>query len=310
MTPMSYYNRIKEKRFSDSEVVHFYIDNREAAPPSTFIREVGDFVAHRDRDKGHSLEVTLSAFSQLAFFQTYQSTKPKRQLDPIGPCPWWLKSYFEAKLKLTKDRDLKRKLGFTKKEVTRKISSWFPTKDRFPEAIEALSVFEFFDIAQYFSSSIVGVSAFSLKGVKSELSNALGKYGISKTDLDDFIVATAVMLHGRTITINHGVSAKVQMCVNKRRHVSEVIIDEETGRVLRHGARYLADGSLGLHVSTSGSELDGLVGVGFEFLDTEVDTEKYFDRSLVVSDAPFGDKLDLSKTFDFESARVPMVRAV
>lgn len=301
---MSYLSRIRAGKYSDSDVVAFYIDKRFECGP--FIREVGDFIAHRLRDKGDSFNVILGAYSQLAFWQRYQS-KSGRLIEPIGECEWWLKPYFMWKVNLYTAAELKKNLGAPKEELRKKIDSWFPSRERFPTRIEALKPFEFLDVANFFSSSMFNRPAFSKSAVTKELRLYFQKMEIPFECCDDFLIATLVVLNGREFDFSNGVTGTLELKVSKMRHTR--VTGGDPG-LLKHGgfmAIFHPDGPLELFASTKSPRDSGLVDVGLLILDTEIDTARYFNRELVDYDQPARPLLKLDRALKFESFQSPPV---
>ena len=94
---MPWRKRISADDYTDSDIGMFYVHCRENKNSGAFIQEVGDFVAHNQRDKGVAFDQSIYLYSQIAFFVTYQRDENK-QLNVVGDCPWWLRSYFVRKL--------------------------------------------------------------------------------------------------------------------------------------------------------------------------------------------------------------------
>lgn len=301
---MSYLNRLNAGKYRETDVAQFYIEQRYDHGP--FIREVGDFVAHRKRDKGMCFSATAYAYSQVAFFQRYQGNE-KRDLMPIGECEWWLKPYFMGKLNNHPPHLFKKELKLSKKEIKEKVLSWFPDGEQFPTRIEALNPFEFWDIANCFCKRIHMPAAFEKRKVVQEVKSAFSRLGIKSVNIDDFIVATAIVLGGREVELANGVTARISICVNKTRHIKLPGLDPELEKSGGYRVIMLPDGPLEINVATKTPKSHDLVDVGLTLLETEVDTEPYFDRTLVRVDKHKIPRLELDCPLSFDTETSPQV---
>lgn len=300
---MSYLDRIRLGNFRESDVEVFYVTHRSDF--GSFVREVGDFVAHPRRDQGATFLAATSVFSQVAFFQTYQTDKNPAQLNPFGACPWWFKSYLLAKVNMAKPAVLRKMFKSSPKDIRRKVKSWFPDDEQFPIKIEALQPYDLFDLVQFFSGSLEIRAAFEAKDVRIELLRTFRTLSIPKPVLHDFLIATSIILNGKEVEIYKGVRTNLSLVVSKPRFTP---IGEPNEHGARHGISHL-DGPLEITMSVNGTN-DGfrkLVGVGSSFLDTEIDTEPYFDRSFSAKDDYGRNWLDLKLAKQFDSAAVPKV---
>ncbi len=161
----------------------------------------------------------------------------------------------------------------------------------------------------FFSRLIGGPAAFTAEHAKKELRGAFRTFGIPIEIVDDFMIATAVVLNGLIVELAHGVTAKISIHVSKTRHTR---VEGGDLNLLKHGG-YLAihhpDGPLEISIATISPKEHGLVDIGITLLDTEVDTEPYFDRSLVELEHPSILRLKLERELQFEASRKPQVSA-
>ena len=301
---MNYLSRIRAGKFSESDVLAFYIDKRFDCGP--FIREVGDFVAHRVRTQGESFNVILGAYAQFAFFQRYQGTN-KISIEPIGECDWWLKPFFMRKLQISSPRELQKVFRIRKDELKKQVESWFPKNESFPTRVVALNPFDFFDLAAFFSRELNFQAAFVRTDVTRELADQFKKLGIPSRYCDDFLVSTAVILNGREFDFSNGVGGTLALNVSKQRQTKVPGGDDE---LLKHGGFFATihpDGPLELFVSTRTPKQHGLVDIGFMLLDTEIDTERYFSRDLVECEQHGPPRLNLNRLLKYESTDIPRV---
>lgn len=300
-------HRIKQSRYTDSDVLALYMKYREKKI-GPFFQEVGDFIAHEKRTRGPTLEATAFLFSQFAFFQMYQSTK-KIPLNPYGPCEWWLKTYLLGKLWDSNKREVFKETGLSIKQARMEISGWFPSNDPYPTEIRCANLPVLFGLIQLFSRYIKSVDVFSVKKINYEISKVFQIEGIPQTEIPHFIVATAVLLAGRSCEIVPGFQAQLILSVDRPRTIELLDIPVPPGATFKY-VRHVPDGSLSVSVKTLNHRSDGLVNLGFTLMNTEVDTENYFDRSLVKTDQYGNARLDLNLPLAFERSAYPMVYPV
>lgn len=288
-------------RYTDADVLALYMKYRESGI-GPFVREVGDFIAHAKRDRGATLDKTTFMFSQLAFFQQYQG-KNKKPLDFFGDCPWWLKRWLVGNIEIEPQSILKSITGLKKDELKKEVATWFEGNQAYPTEITCKNPRLFFDLATRFSGRIIGQDVFSAASARREISTVLKQEDIPQTEVEPIIVATTVLLQGKTTEIVKGFSARIQLSNAPRRSsVITNIVFQKNPHAQR--VRILPDGNLKISVITQNNTDDGLVPIGLDFLDAGIDTEKYFCRSLIEIDAYGFPKLNLATNIALIDKRV------
>lgn len=290
--------RIKKNAYTDADVLAIYMKYRESGI-GPFTREVGDFIAHTKRDRGATLETTAYMFSQLAFFQTYQSDK-KQPLEPKGKCGWWLRHYLMTKIKGAKEEDINKAVKLTKKQAKNAIKSWFPDKLAYPTEIKCNDPNTLYALASLFCRVLEGKNVFDIGQARSELFRIFDAEGIDRSEFDRFIVGTAVLLKDKSVEIVPGFTAKVELRIGTLRH--KAVDHEDKSSDIKY-VIILPDGDLKIGVVTNNNTGDGLVSVALDFLDTGIDTEKYFSRSLVDLNEHRMMQLRLSGSLSFDTTR-------
>ncbi len=275
---MSSAERVRKGSYTEADVLALYMKYRESGL-GPFTREVGDFIAHAKRNRGATLDTTAYVFSQMAFFQTYQSDR-KKPLEAKGPCGWWLRHYLLAKTKEATETEIQRAIGLTKKQVKNAIKSWFHGDSVYPTSIKCNDPELLYKIAQMFARMIRVRSVFELGDVKAELAKMFESEEIDHNEFDRFLIATSVLLRGKSVEIVPGVTAEVKLSIGNARFIP---LDENGIQTADKPTfvRALPDGNLTIIVSTNNQTGDGLIGVGSNLLDTGIDTETYFSRALV-----------------------------
>lgn len=295
--------RFVEKRYSDADVLALYMKYREEGI-GPFVREVGHFIAHAKRDRGATFDRTAFMFAQLAFFQTYQ--KDRVSLDFFGDCAWWLKPWFLGKIESEPMSVLKSISGLGKKSLLKEVATWFEGDPAYPTKLICQNPSLFYELATRFSRAVTGQQVFSASKAKKEVAEMLKREGIPKSELEPVVVATAVLLQGKSAEIVRDFSASVHLS-NHPRRTERISGMEVPPDATWHYARMLPDGNLKISVSTKNDTGDGLVSVGLDFFDTGIDTEKYFCRSLVEVDDHGMPTLNLNTNLAFERNAEKMV---
>ncbi len=296
---MSSADRVKKGRFTEADVLALYMKYREAGI-GPFTREVGDFIAHAKRNRGATLDVTAYMFAQLAFFQTYQSNR-KQPLEPKGACGWWLRHYLLTKIKEAKEDDLQRAVDLTKKQAKNAVKSWFQGESVYPTVIKCGDPQLLYGMAQMFARTIIGKNVFDVAQAKAEITKMFKSEGIEQNEIERFLVGTTVLLRGKSVEIVPGFTANVRLTVGNTRHIPVDENGKETADKEPKFVRLLPDGNLKVAVSTDNQTGDGLVGVALDFLDTGIDTEAYFARSLVTFDEHRIPRLQLDQQLSFDT---------
>lgn len=299
---MSSGRRVQQGNYTEADVLVLYMKYREAGL-GPFTREVGDFIAHAKRNRGATLDVTAYMFSQFAFFQTYQSDK-KKPLEPRGNCGWWLRHYLLTKAKDASEREIREASGLTKKQAKNAIKSWFHRDSVYPTNINCGDPDLLYKLVSLFCQTIEGKNVFDLAQVKSELLNMFQHEGIEEAEVERFLVATAILLKGKSVEIVPGFTASIELSVRNTRYVTVEDYSAEKGYQL---VRPLPDGNLTVDVSTKNKTGDGLVTIALDLLDTQIDTEPYFSRLLVKNDQYGMPKLALDQHLSFDSQVSPHV---
>lgn len=204
------------------------------------------------------------------------------------------------KTKEASEAEIKQAAGITRKQATNAIKSWFPDKSAYPTNIKCNDPQILLQLANHFCQILDGTAVFHLDQVRAELRKIFATEGIDYGEMDRFIVGTATVLHGRAVEIVPGFIAHVAAQVTKRRHIR---IDHPDNNELMYWSHTLPDGDLSIGVHTENNTGDGLVPVALSFLDTNVDTEAYFCRSLVELDQYKQARLRLSGSLTFDTTR-------
>ncbi|WP_421991016.1 hypothetical protein [Qipengyuania sp.] len=200
-----------------------------------------------------------------------------------------------------KESKIRRSIGITKKQPNDAVKSWFPDRSIYPTQIHCSEPSLLYKLATFFSRKIVIEAPFNLSQAKREIASMFKIEGINLTEIDRFLVGTAVLLNGRSVEIVPGVQADLSLDVQNPRTIPQ----DHSGNT---GGDYeivhlLPDGNLSVLASVSNQRGDGLVGVASEFIDTKTDTERFFARSLVIRQDARIPRLDLKRELSFDTSR-------
>lgn len=305
----AFLRRIKSGSFTDADVATFYVTFRDEFGP--FIREVGDYVAHPNREKGKTFEATVTIVSQFACYFAYQNHDLRKRQDIVlhGECPWWMRHYLLSKIDLERPKAIRAKFQVGPRDLKKKVRSWFPDKKQaFPTRIEPENPFEFLDLFLYLKRKTQLHFVFDTSSVLKELMACFKKLGIPRATIDDFLVATGVVLNGNTVTIHGDITAQLLLEVRGRMNTERFAKDKiEAARTGKE-----CDGPLYIAVDINSLEdpekkKGGMLGV---WLETGITTERYFDREISRLDENGYEYLELRQDLEFVSDRAPKVKAL
>lgn len=286
--------RVRGGSYTDSDIITLYLKYREANI-GAFIREVGDFVAHPERDRGVTLEASRYVYAQIAFFQKYQSNKGVA-FEANANCDWWLKDYFYLKIKNMPEKIVRKKLKITRKEALDSVESWFGSKKSFSNRIDCTNYELLNGMLRLFSSVIDVRSPFSLFEIKRQIGAIFSRENIPISEFERFLAGTCVVLAGRSGRIGPGVTATLHLTVKP--DLSKV------GDSYKHGI----DGQLCVNISTRTDDKSlGIVDVGTTFIETNVDSQHYVSRRLIEKDTHGFPRLHLERDLSFETTRNPNI---
>lgn len=200
---MGFLNRIRSGKFTDSDVAVFYIFMRDEGEP--FCREMGNFVAHPHREKpgGSAFDGATGQLAQLAFYKEFEIDGGK--LCEFGTCQWWMKPFILARIDASGVRDLKKEFGKTPSQLKKQVNGWFIGNEKFPTRVEPANPYEYIELVQYLGKAIQFNNVFSFAKVARELKRAFKKFEIPNSVLNDFLVATAVLLNHSRVDFLGGV---------------------------------------------------------------------------------------------------------
>jgi hypothetical protein len=247
-------------------------------------------------------------FSQLAFFQTYQGTN-KKSLEPVGNCGWWLKHYFLSKAEEANEADLIMHASITRKQAKISIKSWFERNSTYPTRINCTIYRDFFNLANLFSRTLQGKNVFDLHSSRAEIKKIFEMEGIGENRIDDFIVGTCVIVSGKSVEIVPGFTASVELRVENKRSIPTGEGGRWPGDPRGWNVIMLPDGDLSVMVTTKNTTDDGLASVALMLLETKIDTEEYFSRSLVGVDKNGLPTLLLDGPLSFDASRTPKIES-
>lgn len=158
-------------------------------------------------------------------------------------------------------------------------------------------------MANLFCGCMVIKLAFKVVQLEKELKKIFNEEGISRDEIARFLVGTVILLVGKSVEIVPGFTATVKLSIEPSAHDVKSKDGAETNYV-----KMSPDGILKVNIITVNNTGDGLVSIALDFLDTEIDTEKYFSRDLITHGR--FPRFNLDKQLSFDSTSVPPVNEV
>ncbi len=289
--------RIRCGSYTDSDIIALYLKYREEKIGS-FVREVGDFLAHPARDRGIALEASRYIYAQMAFFQRYQGTH-KVKFETNSDCDWWLRDYFTLKVRDTAEKVIRKNLNVTSKEAIKIIYSWFNNEKSFPNKIDCTDHEMMNGMLMLFSSNINVQPPFTLLEMKKQIGRMFARENIPYDEFERFLAGTCVVLSGRSGRIGPGVTATLHLDVDPKPVKTS------------DGYEYRVDGPLSIRISTRTDDKSlGIVDVGSSFIETNVDSEQYVSRKLIENDKHGFPRLNFARSLLFETMKEPNIKPV
>lgn len=134
-----------------------------------------------------------------------------------------------GKLALERDSIVKREFGLSKKELKAELASWFDESQQFPAEISCTNPQLFYGLSNRFSQSIRGDAVFSVHQAKSDLLKIMKSEGIPKSEFLPILLATAVLLQGKSAEVVSGHEFNVYLSFDAARQLSISVVTRTTG---------------------------------------------------------------------------------
>lgn len=276
--------RINNRSYTDSDALAFYIRHREEKN-KPFIREVGDFIAHRERDSGAILRRCIYAHAQWAFILRHQPPNA-RIIEPKGECPWWFKSWLRGRLEDVPNKVMLKNTGLSLKDAREKISRWFENGEAYPTEIHCSDPITYHKVMHLFERGTSMIPAFKASEVKREILLSFREDGIDPSEGDPFIIATCILLAGKSCALPNGFSANLHLQVDPEPRVltDDLRIAESWPDGYRHAvggySSQSPDGEIRIMAHITDPELGNIVPV-VELLNTGINSKSYVSRRLI-----------------------------
>lgn len=174
------------------------------------IREVGDLVAHPERDKGFARDKLFEFCLQMTAVFKYKLKN--RQIFPRdGSCDWWTKPFLLSHIKDFRRKEIIKNLGCNEKELKKEILEYFDESD-FPVVMKKYDK-RFAHIFDFMSSmmSSESHSVFDASSMRSELRVLFSNIGVDKSIIDLFIIAIMVIFHKSNFVLPNKIIANSEL---------------------------------------------------------------------------------------------------
>lgn len=282
--------RIRERSFTEADVRTVVMEMRERAGP--LIREVGDLIAHPQRDRGVTFFYLIHCLARMTMFVKYQVAN-KVPFPVDGSCDWWLKDYLLCQADDFDDREIKRSLSVKRKQIKREIKGYFPPTP-FPDHLAKPLDQRLIDIINLFCTKIKSQPAFPYVQIRKEVQALLTSVGLPLDTalIDDFVVCICILFHGSKFTLPYGSRGECELHIEPR--------TPET--IERDGQQYAIlspHGSLKLHAIADVVHSANGLRVAFPLIDTDIQTDTYVDEALIKVDEHGFRRIDLGTDLQF-----------
>lgn len=298
--------RIRNGTYNDGDCQAYLVGKRDSAVG--FAREVGDFIAHPKRNRGTTYDLATRIISQCAFFYFFRSDNPinKPFLGSIGPCPWWFKPWLISQLDMFSDHDMNSTLGYSRKQLKKKVKSWFDDpNDKYPEWVQCVDESFFFRVVTKLSTLLGGKAVFSIEEAWQSIKNLFESDGINSS-IEDFMVCIAVVLSKTEVELPKEARGAVDLSVTPYCcWPAEPKQKENLGRKMFFTSPF---GTLQAVVTVTSHELP--FSIGTVLIDFEIDTRSYFDNNTSKVDEHGRVVFDTTKELAFDARRIPQVHSI
>lgn len=284
--------RINRNEFTEADVKALLIDARDKGIGRA-VKEIGDLVAHSERDQGMSQNHVALMFGRFSIMATYQLGKKPFPID--GTCDWWLKQYVLGQLSLVGRRILREKLGGDFKKLRREVTSYFPEGD-FPTTM-ARPVDRRFELILNTMIRLLKVNhvaALQSDVVRQEFSALISRYGIEPSRINHLIACAATLFHGATFKMPGGEVVSSTLVVIERPPETYEIEGQQYAKITRHG---------GIRVCVEVPVLhkDRTIGMVFELFDTTLQSDEWIQDNLYKTDVDGLPHYELGEHLSFDS---------
>lgn len=286
--------RIKERSFTEADVRTVLIEMREHAGP--LIREVGDLIAHPQRDRGVTFSYLIHCLSRMTMFVKYLGTD-KIPFPVDGSCDWWLKDWLLSQAGDFDDREIKGSLSVKRKQIKREIEGYFPPKP-FPDRLSKPCDQRLVDIINFLCTRIKSQPAFPYSQTRKEVQDLLINVGlpVDSALIDDFVVCICMLFHGSKFILPNGSKGECEFCIEPRP-------PEVTERDGRQYAILSPHGSFGVNATADVAHSPKGLRVSFPLIDTAIQTDDYVDDALIKVDEHNIRRIDLRSDLQFSRDR-------
>ncbi len=214
-------DNILRNKFNISDVRSFVIECRQKDYPS--LTEIGNQVAHPERDRGKFYDHAVLAFAKGVFLAHH--TAERRMYSESGSCEWRLKELLQRQAKeifLTRNYSRNFSIG----EFNKFIAKYFP-KQRHPTQLIRKPDTEFAEWVRFATDHMVAYPAMSGTEIDEEIRASLRDYNqdIDQKIVNRLIVGLCCILHNSNFVFNHLGGGRCRLYVNSSKNAYNFIPD-------------------------------------------------------------------------------------
>lgn len=286
-------DRIIDGSVTASDLNILFLQTRDERFGS-FIRDMGDLIAHPNKDKGPIIERLIYHRAQVELLgNKLERINGSEIIFKDGSCEWWLRHYMLARIEESQNEILL-KHGIIKSEQIKIVKNQFPhKKNEFQEKIKPPLDQRFFEMLKTFSSLISKEGPFSESDAHADISRLINFLDIEYTQKlsCDFLMCMMVNIHNAEFLFPNG--EKVSLRLHVERTPAPGVEQKDWEFWSPHGDIQL--------ISTSyvESENGRNVGISMPFFKTEIRSEDYLHNDLITSGPHGTHSFDLAKDIEY-----------
>lgn len=292
--------RIIDATVTESDFQILFLQTREKKI-GPFIREMGDLIAHPEKDRGPILDRLIYHKAQVDLLANkLERLKKPEIIGPDGRCAWWLRHYMLTRWKES-HKEVFQKHKIVKSKQEKIIKRQFPSKSRlFPANIKEPLDRRFVDMLQTFSSLINTEGPFTEDDAYRDIKNLLDFLNLDQDELliQDILMSMLVCVHNAEYSFPNGEKVKLRLHIERMPTTEETSI-ESAFTPHGHVSLICTNPVVGEH----GQETQ----MAFAFFKSKINTEDYLHDDLLTKDENGRPYFDLNRDLEFRPER-PRVR--
>lgn len=258
---------------SDFQILFLQTRDKKFGP---FIREMGDLIAHPEKDRGPIFDRLIYHRAQVDLLANkLERLKKPELISRDGSCIWWLRHYMLARIKES-HKEIFNEHRIIKSKQIKIIKDQFASQiDQFPRCIKQPLDLRFTAILQTLSNTINTRGPFTEDDAYDDISKLLLFLGIDASDIlmQDILMSILVCVHNSEYHFPNGDRVRLRIGIEKR------MPNDKNRSYLEI---FSPHGYIMLNCSNPVEGENGVViQVAFQFFRSTINSEAYLHEDLI-----------------------------